>query len=256
MDMFLSTQTVLYTGALFCFLVIFYRVLVVPVFCFLFFGIGLLVLTINAASLDLQFFTWVKTYTLVISLFIIILMREASERSKKRFKLIIYFIFILNIAEPVLFDVTSRLWANALVGLSLIATLSKASSINVEEYKGRRHVSYDLPWCWIIAYSLWNITFIYGHYSLHYFDHLAVLLAPILIAQNKGVKQLWFETRAITLTLHVITIIFTIDFFKLPWIPPAPTQPLVYDVMLALSIFSGAVNFISWTTALKKPAFK
>lgn len=252
MDTFLSPQTAVYTGALFCFLLIWFRVLAVPVLCFSFFGIALSVLTVNAGSLDMQFFTWIKAYTLVISLFIVIATPRVSGKCQDYFKLLIRFILILNIAEAGIFDATAMLWANACVGATLIATLNKVSAITVEERQGRRYVSYDLPWCWIVAYTVWDITFVYAHYPTHYFDHLAVLFAPVAIALIQGKRQAWFEARAITLTLYVITIIYTLDFFQLPWIPAAPIQPVIYQTMVGLSVLLGGVNLISWTVLRKQ----
>ncbi|MGZ5051722.1 MAG: DUF5692 family protein [Methylobacter sp.] len=251
MDIYLSPQTVVYTGALFFFLLLCFRVLAVPALCFLFFSVALSVLTVNAGLLNMQFFTWIKTYTLVISLFIVIATPRVSGKCQDYFKRLIHFILILNIAEAAIFDAIGMLWINACVGLSLIATLNKISAISVEEHQGRRYVAFDLPWCWIVAYTVWDITFVYGHYPTHYFDHLAVLLAPVAIALIQGKRQTWFEARAITLTLYVITIIYTLDFFQLPWIPAAPVQPVIYQAMLALSVLLGGVNLISWA-ALRK----
>jgi len=50
----------------------------------------------------------------------------------------------------------------------------------------------------------------------------------------------------------VTSVIYIIDFFQSPWIPAAPTQPVIYKFMLSLAVFLGGVNFMSWAALQKQ----
>jgi len=187
------------TAALFCGLVAAQRFLLRPLFVAVFFGCGPLLLVINAGRLELQLFTWVKVFTLAVSVGLITWLPRTTGRLRGWLASGVWVMLILNILEAAVADAVHGRWVNAAVGAVLIATVSGRQAVTFTEFKGRPAVWFDLPWRWIVAYTLWNFTVVAGIYPLRWLDHCAVLGAPLAAVLLQGDRRYWLEARAFTL---------------------------------------------------------
>lgn len=227
------------TGLLFLVLFAAWRWLMRPWFVTGFFVGGPLLLLLNAGRLDLQAFTWVKVFTLAVSIQLILWFPRTGGPAARRLAGAITAILALNILEAVVADGMAGLWLNALTGLSLVATLRGPDQITAGAVAGRPALFYDLPWSWVLAYSLWNFTVVCGHYPQHWLDHLAVLTMPLFAALQAGDRRLWLEARGSSLSLYAVGIVLAIDAARLPWIPDSPSPAVLYPV------FSGAAAVLA-----------
>lgn len=223
-----------------------YRYLLRPWFVAGYFIVGSLVLIVNAGRLDLQVFTWVKVFTLAVSVGVIVGCARAAGRLQSGFKWAATLILALNILEAVLADAFGRQWVNALVGVSLMATAGRPSRVTVTSVVGRPAMAYDLPWSWILTYTVWNLSVVCAHYPLHWLDHLAVLSAPIIAALGLRDRRLWLEARAFTLAVYAVGIVLAIDLGGFAWIPPGPSPVAIYPGLVTLGVALAVWNGWGW----------
>lgn len=222
------------------------RHLLRPWFTGLFFAAGLGLMAINAGHLDLQLFTWIKVITLAVTMAILLALPRSGATARRYLAWGVVVILFLNILEAVAVDALAGRWVNAGAGGLLLATLGGAGRIGTRTLHGRPAVTYDLPWSWIVAYSLWNATVVCGHYPLHYFDHAAVLAAPIVATWLAGDRRLYIEARGFTLSLYAVSIVVVIDVLQWPWIPPGPGPATFYPVVSTMAVAAGIWNVIGW----------
>lgn len=140
---------------------------------------------------------------------------------KKFTKLFPPFIFILNILEAVYRDfqcyglaesLVNDTWIvggpwnliNSLAGIINIITITVFMGIYVSKKKSRDLMWPDMLWFWIIAYDLWNMSYIYnciGDRSF-YVGFILILSAAILALFIK--RESWLQRRAQTLALYTM----------------------------------------------------
>ncbi len=150
-------------------------------------------------------FGWVKLISVIIACIWINLLR-LTKLGEKRFLLnVIIIIFIGNILEAMIqniFEPTVVNLLNSLLGILLVGTIC---------FKERIFVSYEdqsnLFWfgvnkTWIVAYSLWNLVFIYNHFQMSFYYHLIVLAIPLLFDFLR--PGIWGQTRAYTLAIWML----------------------------------------------------
>ena len=186
---------------------------------------------------DLDLFFWIKAFTMIASVGIILALRLYPPETKKWIYLLIYGVVILNILEvdARLADaLSSPRLLNALAGLMLIASLPPFRSLRVE--KERFHsLLWDVPYPWILGYSFFVCLFMNSMFPNSTIRVIPGLLAPLAVSLFN--RQLFFQARGVTLCFYLI--------FVLTWpssegilVPPAGWQNPTIE--LALSIFSFA----------------
>jgi len=219
-----------------------YRHLMRPWFVAVFFVVGLALMAVNAGRLDLQPFTWAKVITLAGTMAVFMSLPRSGLGWRKGLTYGLVGILFLNILEAIGADGLGGHWVNALVGVSLLATLEKPSKVGSRDVAGRPAVTYDQSWSWIAAYTLWNFTVVCANYPLHYLDHAAVLTAPIVAALLARDRRLYLEARGFTLSLYAVTIVVSIDVMQWPWIPSAPDPAGFYPYLSAVAVGAGVWN--------------
>ena len=230
-----------------------YRYLLRPVFVGIYFGVGPLLLLANARRLDLQAFTWAKVITLAVSVAAFVWYPRAKAAGQRRLGWALAAILVLNVLEAVVADAVGGQWVNALVGVSLIATVGGPSRITAASRDGRPAMRYALPWSWILTYTLWNIAVVCAHYPLHWIDHAAVLSAPLIVAVTARDRAFWLEARGFTLGLYAVGIVLVLDLGGFAWIPSGPSPAGVLPWFNALAV--GLAGWNLWTAiAVRRPA--
>lgn len=151
-------------------------------------------------------FPWVKGFSVMAGIVLIVLFRITKLERTKIGRWSIYLFLIVNILEAVTKDAMAGAYANylnALAGILLVATLSGPDSIHIdvkERYKDIHWGEMTVPW--IVGYTLWNLVFIYLNYTPSLIHHSAVLASALVVALID--KERWLQTRAITLGTYFI----------------------------------------------------
>lgn len=118
------------------------------------------------------FFGLIKFVTLCVSAFLIASLRFYDWWRKPWARLLFYLILVINILEAVAFEVLDLSVGgpersqggsvlNALAGIMLILTQALPRRVTVDD-ELTHHLRYDLGVLWILVYTLWDFTFVYG----------------------------------------------------------------------------------------------
>ena len=188
-------------------------------------GLGALVTssTIVLES-DLHIFTWIKLYTLAFSALWVHLLRFHEACGKRVMFTGMWFILALNIIEAGVMDLVVGHYANGLCALVLVASLTSYRAMNVEGID--RHLSWPIPISWIVAYTLWNFTFVSGKYGWHLTDHLIVLGIPLGYLALR--PSMWMQARGYSLTIYVFVLITWVQAFQGYWPPNILSDEVQY----------------------------
>ncbi|MFT5879431.1 MAG: hypothetical protein ACI86X_000534 [Moritella sp.] len=203
-------------------------------------------------------FKWAKLYSPIIATVWFIVVSHTKLGSKNWAKFLVAAILIINIFEAVGQDFSIGFLPNtlnALGGILSIITLSRWKEIGPDNSKERDTLWPGMTLFWIIAYDIWNITFVYLNFPDLVVINIAVLLACTLpaIYIKKGT---WLQARAFTLSLFMIYY-FTFTPFVNANMIAAPRNYTLMLVMGALSFganFIYAVLFFRWKLTKKSPA--
>lgn len=223
-----------------------YRFGMSPAVLAVLFGAGPIVMIIQAGQLDLQLFTWVKIFTLAVSMLVLVARRAATGGWATFLSRVIVGILALNILEAVAADVASGAWWNALAGGLLVATQPGAQAVGTRKLNERVAITYDLPWRWLLAYTAWNLAVVGAHYPLRWVDHMAVLASPLVAVIWTRDRRCWLEARAFTLGVFGNAAVLVIDVARGPWIPTTPMPKLALPAITFTALVLGTWNVWAW----------
>lgn len=189
---------------------------------YLVFGVGTILLSIFVwfqpghleGTTMSNWFEWAKVYSVVIAVLGFTYIRHSKKPLNKYIKFFPALILTLNILEAVgrdaeLFAVHGGGWHvfNAFAGVFNILAISGWLGIYIENSKKRDMIWKDMTLLWVIAYDIWNFTYIYFCLPEHIGYGIAHLLAgtiPVIFIK----KHTWIQARAFTLGLWMM-ILFT-----------------------------------------------
>ena len=189
-----------------------------------------------------HWFLWAKLYSPIIATVWFLVVSHTKLGSKNWAKFIVAAILIINIFEAVGQDFSISFLPNtlnALGGILCIVTLSRWKGIGPDNSKERDTLWPGMTLFWIVAYDIWNITFVYLNFPDLVMINVAVLLSCTLpaIFIKKGT---WLQARAFTLSLFMIYY-FTFTPFVNANMIPAPRN---YTLMLIMGGLSFGANLI------------
>ncbi len=145
---------------------------------------------------------------------------------------------VLNILEAVALDLANRDRVRALAGALLLVPLWWTEAAVTH---GRLAAS--LSWTWVIAYTVWNASFVYGRWAGIVWQHAAVLSAALLVAVPLG-SHAWLWARALTLGAHLVLYATFFETFRRRFETPSVYRSSVdralSSVALALSCLATA----------------
>lgn len=187
-------------------------------------------------------FRWVKLYSVVFAVVWFYFVRFTSLGKHKWAKWICSAILCVNILEACTQDFAMGYLPNvlnAIAGLLNIIVLSRWQEIGPDKTANKDMVWPGMTAFWIIAYDIWNWTFVYLNFPEHAAYHFMVLLACTIPAYfiKKGT---WLQARAYTLAgwmMYLFTFQPFIDSVVLP-------LPRTNTLMLAAGILSIGANVI------------
>lgn len=189
-----------------------------------------------------HWFFWAKLYSPIIATVWFLVVSHTKLGSKNWAKFIVAAILIVNIFEAVGQDFSISFLPNtlnALGGILSIITLSRWKGIGPDNSKERDTVWPGMTIFWIIAYDIWNITFVYLNFPDLVVINVAVLLSCTIpaIFFKKGT---WLQARAFTLSLFMIYYFTFTPFVNANMI----SAPRNYTLMLIMGGLSFGVNLI------------
>lgn len=207
-----------------------------------------------------NWFNWVKTYSALAGCIGFMALRYYPALQKKKGWLMFPpFILALNILEAVIRDfqvysygafdgaIIDNLWVmsgpwniiNGIAGILNIIAISGWLGIYISKDKTKDMIWPDMIWVWIIAYDLWNFSYVYNCIPEHSFYAGLILLLACTIPSFYIKKGAWLQHRAQTLAIWIM-FIMTVPQFADDFAPVATTRD--YNAFLIVSIVSLAVN--------------
>ena len=184
-------------------------------------------------DIEVTLFTWVKVFSLIAGASWINVIRFSTLGSASWARWIMWLVLALNILEASIKDIVEGYYANAAIGLVLIATQAGAGSISISPDRHR-----DLRWSlgvwWILGYSLWNFGLAYRVFPPTISDHVAALGVPLawLLVSHR----VWFQARGYVLSTYALLIMIWHEAFGLPW----PQSVISYSADVYVVIVCGA----------------
>jgi hypothetical protein len=207
---------------------------------FIFFGlVPLLMIPIWMDNGIEHWFRWVKLYSVAVFGVLVTAIRYTKLGKYKAVVFVAAALLAINIFEAVAQDFSLGFLPNilnAIAGILSIITLSKWKNIGPDQSKYKDMVWPAMTMFWIIAYDIWNFTFVYLNFPAHAAFHFMVLLACTLpILPKRGA---WLQARVFTLGTWMMYL-FTFEPFVDSHIVELPRN---YNLMLFFGILSLVAN--------------
>jgi len=168
---------------------------------------------------DYGLFKWVKIYSVCFCVVWGTALRFTSLGDRPWARIGIPLLLAGNIVEATILDLIQHGLAhslNAIAGIGLIAVLPYSANATRIDSTGRcRDLYYGTTPSWIIAYTVWNWTFVYLNYPSLVGQHTAVLASGLLVAVSD--PQRWVQSRAYILGIMLLATA-TFDAALLSWL--------------------------------------
>lgn len=208
-------------------------------------------------------FRWIKLYSAVAGGLFFTIYRFHGIDTKKWAKFVVMLILGINIAEAVMQDFSQPNMANiinAIAGVLCILTMSRWMGIKRDEQKPHDMLWPGMTTLWILAYDIWNITFVYINFPNTVAFSFIVLLAPTIAAIwiKKGT---YLQARAYTLAIYMMYLFsfknFADNNLGLTFVVPVPRSESLVMWAAVFSLLFNLVYFIlhyRWRLTKKAPA--
>lgn len=208
-------------------------------------------------------FRWVKLYSAVVGAVFFTLVRFNGLDRHRWARFAVAAILGINILEACTQDYSSGHLANylnAAAGLLNIVTISRWAGIRRDA-----QAPHDMLWPgmtvgWILAYDIWNFTFVYLNFPNTALFTLMLVLAPTLAALM--IKPgTWMQARAYTLSIYMMYIFslraFAEHTLNLQFVVPLPRSETIALALAALSLAANVIYALlhfRWRLTGKAPA--
>ena len=175
--------------------------------------------TAGAGTTSGYWFAWVKTYSALAGVIGFMALRYFKKLQANKYMLFFpAFILAANIAEAVYRDfecynldgviqngllIQGGFWniLNGIAGIISIITITGWVGIKIAKTKNKDMVWPDQQWFWIIAYGLWNLSYVYNCISDRAFYAGLILVVVSTGASFVSSKGVWLQHRAQTLAI-------------------------------------------------------
>ncbi len=176
----------------------------------------------KAEAVSGNWFAWIKTYSALAGVIGFMMLRYFPKFQKNRFMLFFPALILgANIAEAVLRDfqvyklrgvVENGLFLqggpwnilNGIAGIISIITITGWVGIRVSNNKFKDMVWPDMQWFYVVAYCIWNLSYVYNCIPNRSFYAGVILLSLSLIAGLITSKGVWLQHRAQILALFAM----------------------------------------------------
>lgn len=190
---------------------------------------------------DLGWFRIVKVYSALAGAIFFTLFRfNFGLKNMGWAKVAVALILAVNIFEACFQDWSQPSLANklnAFAGILNLVTIYLWTTIKTDENKPNDMLWPGMTIGWILAYDIWNVTFVYLNFpNTVAYTLFAVLMAPTLAALfiKKGT---WMQARAYTLAIYMMYICSTAAFdFDVTLIEPLPRNMTIVWILVSASV--------------------
>lgn len=190
---------------------------------------------------DLGWFRIVKVYSALAGAVFFTLFRfNFGLKNMNWAKVVVALILAINIFEACAQDWSQPFLVNklnAFAGILNLITIYLWSTIKTDENKPHDMLWPGMTIGWIIAYDIWNVTFVYLNFpNTVAYTLFAVLFAPTLAAIfiKKGT---WLQARAYTLAIYMMYICSTAAFdLDVTLIEPLPRNMTIIWILVGSSV--------------------
>ena len=176
----------------------------------------------NGEAVSGNWFAWIKTYSALAGVIGFMILRYFPKFQKNRFMLFFPALILgANIFEAVLRDfqvyrlqgvVQNGLYLqggpwnilNGIAGILSILTITGWVGIRVSNHRFKDMVWPDMQWFYIVAYCIWNLSYVYNCIPNRAFYAGVILLSLSLIAGLVTSKGVWLQHRAQILALFAM----------------------------------------------------
>ncbi len=202
-----------------------------------------------------NWFAWVKTYSALAGVIGFMALRYFKKLQKNKYMLFFPALILgINILEAVIrdFEVASLNgvienglllqggpWniINGIAGILSVITMTGWVGIKVAKNKNQDMVWPDQLWFWVIAYGIWNMSYVYNCIPERSFYAGVALVGASTFAAFVGSRGVWLQHRAQTLALWAMfTLTFpnysNTEYFNI--IPTHSVAPLYFLSILAI----------------------
>ncbi len=208
-------------------------------------------------------FRWVKLYSVLAMSLIIMYFRFHGGNKYNFVKIVIAGLLAINIAEAVAQDFTTHQVLNLINGIAgILNILTIAHILGMKKDTSTPH---DMLWpgmtiFWILAYDIWNVTFVYINYPNTVFNTIAILAAPTIAAIwiKRGT---YMQARANTLSIYMMYLFTTAVFYNetlsMQVTLPLPRNDTILYLLVGSSIFLNvalAIYYFRWKLTGKAPS--
>jgi len=191
---------------------------------------------------DFDPFVWLKIYSVCFCVFWGAGVRFTSLGDSPWGRLGVPLLLAGNIIEATALDLMEHGLAhglNAIAGIGLIAVLPySANATRIDSTSRIRDLHYGTTPCWIIAYTVWNWTFVYLNYPSYTGQHTAVLASGLLVAVSD--PRRWAQSRACILGVMLLAMA-TFDAALLSWMDTSNWSNERVGVIAAASALASVV---------------
>lgn len=181
----------------------------------------------ESSNTEGNWFAWVKTYSALAGVVGFMAIRYVKKLQNNKWALLFPALILgINIFEAVIrdFEVFSKTgvienglllqggpWniINGVAGILSIITMTGWVGIKIAKNKNQDMVWADQLWFWIIAYGIWNMSYVYNCIPDRSFYAGVALIFSCTFAAFVGSKGVWLQHRAQTLALWAM---FTLTF--------------------------------------------
>lgn len=190
---------------------------------------------------DLGWFRIVKVYSALAGAVFFTLFRFNFNLKEMGWaKAGVALILAVNIFEAVLQDWSQGTLVNqlnAFAGFLNLITIYLWSTIRADDKKPHDMLWPGMTVGWILAYDIWNVTFVYLNFpNTVAYTFFAVLMAPTLAALFIK-KGSWLQARAYTLAIYMMYICSTAAFnFDVTLIEPLPRNMTIVWALVGTSV--------------------
>ena len=199
-----------------------------------------------------NWFAWVKTYSALAGVLGFMAIRYFKKlQSKKYILLFPGLILSINILEAVIrdFEVFSKNgiienglllqggpWniINGIAGIISIITITGWVGIRIANNKSKDMVWADQLWFWVIAYGIWNMSYVYNCIPDRSFYAGVALIAASTFAAFIGSKGVWLQHRAQTLALWAMFTLTFPNYAMSEWFSVLPTHEAAPKYVLSI----------------------
>lgn len=220
-----------------------------------------------------NWFAWVKTYSALAGVIGFMAIRYFEKLQKKKWILLFPgLILSINILEAVFrdFEVFSKVnvvengltliggpWniINGIAGILSILTITGWFAIRVAKTKSKDMIWADQQWFWVIAYGVWNLSYVYNCIPERSFYAGIALIFSSTLLSFFSTKGAWLQHRAQTLALWAMFTLTFPDYDNLEAFNIVSTNSPVAKYILSISallINLAVLGFEIYTISKKK----